>query len=384
MDNDDGVRVASLLAPMNGKTVSLLQTSPFDDCQAVGQSSPRSKQHRGAGLLCLAVVASWVSQSEVSQALQVGGYNKPMAITWFNHSIGASVIVLLLPVTGLARIKRCLVVLMEGKTRLQLLRQLLVLSSAYLLADWVWYIGLPHTSVAVGTIIFNTSIVWVYGISILLGREPCRWQRVGALLVSLLGVAVVTFAPTLQPMSTDAVDGRHAPTSLEASNASASAFGSGLVLAAAIGYALYEVLLDDAFGRACQADALAASAFTSMCGLLTVAILWPAILLVALPAQSEGPLASFGLWETPEFPPPLAFYGLCLNAVLATMFNVSLTLAVTLCSPLLASVSCMLTIPTSLLVDTVWHGYHFGVCDIAGSALVVVGFGMLARDEARG
>ncbi len=43
------------------------------------------------------VIVTWVAQSELAQFIQVGAYNKPFLLTWFNHSFAT----LLLPVAVL-------------------------------------------------------------------------------------------------------------------------------------------------------------------------------------------------------------------------------------------------------------------------------------------
>eukprot|EP00927_Polykrikos_kofoidii_P072881 TRINITY_DN68953_c0_g1_i1.p1 TRINITY_DN68953_c0_g1~~TRINITY_DN68953_c0_g1_i1.p1 ORF type:complete len:372 (-),score=43.09 TRINITY_DN68953_c0_g1_i1:97-1161(-) len=348
----------------------VLEKPLFDDGPPIDAAPKRTK---AVGYLCCAaVVASWVGQSEVSQAVQVEGYNKPMAITWVNHSAGILLLVMLVPLVGPRRIRCCWDTVSEGRSRWQLFGNVFFLSTVYLVADWVWYIGLPFISVAVGTIIFNTCPVWVYALSVATGREPRRWQRTVALLVSLLGVVVVACAPE-QSQKGDANAARNDGDSI-------SFWGVGLVLAAAIGYAIYEVLLDRSFGHVCRSDTFAASVLTSVFGLLTVFVLWPAVAFLGIPAAQE-PFQRIGIWEEAELPSAAASCGLVMNALLATTFNFTLVLAVTMSSAFMASFSCILTIPVSLVADTILHGCRFGAWEIVGSAFVFGGFAILAFDD---
>merc|ERR1712194_220414 len=150
--------------------------------------------------------------------------------------------------------------------------------------------------------------------------------------------------------------------------------GNFFVLAAAFGYAVYEVFLDKTL--ACDArDVCATSAFVSLSGGLNVVLLWPVVICLGAPCM---PVV---LSESLSLPPSSIITALGINAMLATIFNVMLAMCVVSTSPLITSVACMLTIPTSLVVDTVAHGDHFGPLELAGSALIIIGFCLLVFDK---
>lgn len=305
-------------------------------------------------LCCIAVIASWVAQSEVAQSVQISGYNKPMAITWANHSAGVLVAPVLLLFGGsLAEWRAALTGSMSGR---RVLLSSLGLATLYLLADWVWYVGLPFTSVAAGTAIFNTSSCWVYALSVaFLGRQH-RGLHTFALVLSLLGVCVVCFRP-----------GDNKAT-LTSESPSAQLLGNCFVLLAAICYAAYEVILYRSLEHAQPLNAFTTAAFISFCGLVNLVVLWPVVLVLAAPGIPEL------IAEDPELPSTTLLRNLCINAALATCFNVSLALAIVRTSPLTTSVTCMLTIPVSLVVDMVAHGDTFGSIELAGSVLIIIGF----------
>lgn len=308
---------------------------------------------------CAAMILSWVSQSEVAQHVQTQGYDKPMFLTWFNHAAG----VLIIPAMWICGMqpRSAYQQLTEGMTRGQLFRRALTLSSVYLFADWVWYVGLPYTSVAMGTTVFNTSSCWVYALSLLLG-QPHRWRQTVALLGSLAGVVVVS-SPEAGDLTESVVQG-------------GQFIGNSFVLLAAMGYAIYEVFFDKALDGL-PSSVSVTNMFVAVCAVLNSLLLWPVVLMLALPFWPD--LIS----ETPELPSRAAFIGLCVNAMLATCFNVSLALAIINTSPLVASVSCILTIPTSLVVDSLVHGDTFGSLKMLGSLIIVASFVVLAYDKAK-
>eukprot|EP00928_Gymnodinium_smaydae_P028895 TRINITY_DN21913_c0_g1_i1.p1 TRINITY_DN21913_c0_g1~~TRINITY_DN21913_c0_g1_i1.p1 ORF type:complete len:339 (-),score=30.28 TRINITY_DN21913_c0_g1_i1:41-1057(-) len=320
-----------------------------------------SKRFDAIGYIaCCLVVISWVAQSEVSQLVQVSNYNKPLAITWFNHSAGIFVFPLILLTGG--SVSECYHKLTKKIGFKQLIIRALILSLIYLFADWIWYIGLPYTSVAAGTAIFNVSSCFVSALSIMVG-EPHRPRHTLALILALSGAIAISFRPGTNNASGEAL------------SETSQALGNACVLLAAFSYAVYEVFFDQALKPVGDLDVMATNAFVSLCALLNVCFLWPALFCLDIPGMPSM------IAETPEMPSATVVQGLLTNAALATCFNLALAVALVRTSPLLASVSCMLTIPLSLLVDTIVHGDSFGVVELAGSAVVISGFLVIALDR---
>lgn len=308
------------------------------------------------------LVLTWVAQSEVCQLVQVEHYNKPMAIAWFNHSLGVLVFPLTLLSGGSAAESRAR--LREAMPGGLLVWNALWLSCVFLLADWLWYVGLPRTSVAAGTTIFNTSSCWVAVVLWLLGEPQCSAQHVLAMLATMLGVCVVSR------------DSGSDKASLDPGSSGEQMVGNAFVLLSAMGYAVYEVFFERVL-KVDGLDVLTTNLFLSLVSAANLALLWPATLLLGI-GDAPGPLA-----EVPELPPGAALPGLCVNAALATTFNLFLGLALVRTSPLLTAVACALTIPTALAVDSVFHGDSFDATELAGSALIVGGFLALATAKAR-
>ena len=244
------------------------------------------------------------------------------------------------------------------------------LSVIYTLGDWFWYIGLPHISVASGTCIFNSSCVFVYLFSVAFLGEKVAADRIAAVTLALIGVVVLALAPS----SNNAA-------SQESSHDSSGAklVGSAFVLAAAILYALYEVLCERFVFRGSESTALA-NTLSGIVGILNILLLWPPI-----PVLSAVPNRSWGEWVSEPFQAPDAEAArfVVINALLALMFNIFFMLAIALTSPLITSVGCMLTIPVSAVCDWLLYGDDFPPLAWAGSALVVSGFALLTRADLR-
>lgn len=296
-----------------------------------------------------AVVVTWVSQSEVAQFVQTSSYNQPMTITWLNHSVGVLVFPIILACGG--SFGKSYSALTKACSPQKLFLSALLLAIVYLAADWLWYVGLPYTSVAAGTTIFNTSSCWVYLLSLLMGNPHRRIQTVALALCSL-GILAVCYQP-----------GSNNVGALPESS-SEQLYGNVIVMLAAMGYAVYDVFFEKALAHVQGLDAFITSSFVSFCSLLTAVLLWPAVVA-----------------EAPEFPSVATLKGLCINATLATCFNIFFALALVRTSPLLTAVACMLTVPVSLAVDSVAHGDRFGAVELTGSMLVAFGFFTLALDK---
>ena len=259
-----------------------------------------------------------------------------------------------------------------------LARQSLRLAGVYTVGDWVWYIGLPHTSVTAGTCIFNSSCVFTYAFSVgMLGMAVTR-MRVAAVGVALAGVAVLAMAPGTNNASnsSNAHGGSGGDVDPGSTNGGSSQLvGNLFVLGAAVAYALYTVLSEKHVFRGSSCPVLA-NALCGTIGVVNTLALWPFI-----PALGAIPVgaAPWSDWIAEPFAAPdgtqLAF--VLTNMLLALLFNLFFMLSISLTSPLVASVACMVSIPLSGLCDSLLWGDSFPPLAYAGSALVVGGFALL-------
>jgi len=339
-----------MLAEKGALTEVLLSTAPVC-CQK------EDWRKAWTGYLCIVLVAlTWVAQSEVAQAVEANSYNRPYLITYFNHSL----CLLLAPAQGmvlflLGQTHNPVVQLLSQGSRV--IRDIVLISVIYQVADWVWYIGLSSTSVADGTIIFNSMSIFVFLMEWLLGKSRISALKGFAVLLSLLGVVVVEYAPAANSVSTASQAGCLSQTG-----------GNLLVLLAALLYALYQVKID--MSMPCL-DAVTTNAFVAIQGLTTLVLLWPGIYLL-----NQLPAWCFAA-EAFQLPQSDAARGVLLSGLLAFAFNVFFCLALVLTSPLKVSVGCMLSVPCSLVADALLHGDSISSSAFFGSGLVIVGFLMI-------
>mmetsp|Transcript_8288 Transcript_8288/g.23016 ORF Transcript_8288/g.23016 Transcript_8288/m.23016 type:complete len:356 (-) Transcript_8288:164-1231(-) len=307
-------------------------------------------------LSLLAVVLTWTAQSEVCQLVQVDGYNKPMGITWINHS--ASVVIIPMLILAQVDVRGSFHVLFGRElTKWRVWWQAFMLSVVFLAADWVWYLGLPCLSVAMGTVVFSSSPAWVYLISVCMGQKV-QLRKIVALVVCLAGVAVIFVRKGHDNVSLD-----HEPVPM-----SVEIMGNVLVLGAAVGYAVYQVIFDKTMAQIGTDNIWTINVFVGVMGVFNVFLLWPVLFLVSIPALPTE------IREVPQIPSWATFAGLAINASLALAFNISFALATVRMGPFLTSVATVLTIPLTMVVDAVLHGDHFGCDACVGSLLVLSGF----------
>ena len=337
------------------------------------------------------LIIAWVAQSEVAQALETKlGYNKPCFVSWVNHSFSVLLFPLLLASHYASPSRRSSAggwlasLRAQGLTGRVALVASAQLATVFLLGDFMWYIGLAHTSVAMGSAIFNSSCAITYGLSLLLLRQRPTLLAVAALVVTLAGAGLVSFAPTpsASAHSHAAPDTPAPPASPPpALGADAQTVGNLLCLGAAACYAVYEVwtsALLQRYGLPSSAEVV--NTINACMGLFNLAVLWVAVVAVQL-VPPAGPL----VWVHEQFAWPSAEQAgyLVLNALLALAFNVFLMLGVAFTSPTLTSVSCVAAIPVAALVDWLLWGKGLTRMALGGSALIIVGFAGLAVVEHR-
>lgn len=242
----------------------------------------------------------------------------------------------------------------------RLLRIAAFLSGFYCVADYCWYKALENVSVAAGTAIFNCSPLFVYCFSICFLRESVTLKKLTGVFTSFVGVTLILMYQDENKLDVSAV------TQLQ----SASFIAGLLMILSAACYAGYEVAFQVAVGENIT-DTSTLLTLTGLSGLLTIPywILGSAVLAACpLPALHEppgGPATAEGV--------AILFVSGCFGFV----FNVFLPLSICWTSPLETSVGCMLSIPLSGLIDALFHHTHFSWECIAGTLLVMAGFGLL-------
>lgn len=352
-------------------------------------TTARSATRPSALLIIFLLVGTWVGQSEVAQVVETAAgphgkaYNRPCLLTWINHSASVLLLPLMVVMASCIGLKRPTAssncssresrlgharrswLLPELLARCNLTcgsmhNWALLLAVIYLLADYLWYIGLAHTSVAAGTALFNTMALFTYVLGIFLGREQASAKRTVAVLLAVVGVLLICSLPGKTNL------GGKGKQTLSAAE---QIVGSVLVIFAAFSYSVYQLILDSVIAGV-DGCPLLTNVFVAVTGVVNVAVLWPCPLLA-----SRIPAGSFLVQEPISLPPDASVtLGIAINAGLALCFNILLALAVVRTSPLVTSCGCMLSIPASLVVDACFHGDSFSVGQLTGSVLIILGF----------
>eukprot|EP01135_Chromosphaera_perkinsii_P004766 Nk52_evm38s295 gene=Nk52_evmTU38s295 len=383
-------------------------------------------------VICLAgVVVIWISQSEVSQRIQSDPklhFDKPYLLVYLNHSALA----LLLPCTclylmwtnkkyvgiptSIGEIKRTLSgegsggflggateeiedealipqrnrmrrdslsgvrsneVKQSGKMhtgnpfaylRLMGLRPYRLirigsgLSVLYFVANYLYFVPLSLTTVNESTVIFNLSCVFVYIFSVLFLNAEVVLMKVVAIGFSLIGAIVITLHRS-----------KAEPSSSSSSSSSSSGMhllGDMLILGGAVLYGLFEVLYNRYIVKERMLPFPAVSFIMGWIGLATMLLVWPGLFFVHFVGLEKFEIPS---WEASQY--------VLLNIALAFSFNALFMICLALLSPLLVSMTTLLTIPLSGVADYILHGTMFGIVDAFGGLLVVIGLAMLALKE---
>jgi drug/metabolite transporter (DMT)-like permease len=341
-----------------------------------------------AALVCL--VVAWVGQSELSQFLQAArgsGYNAPYFITVLNQSMMVWAVCLnlfLLPrgdfLAPDAYLRR------HGLSVRAVLLHSLYLAVVYCGSTYLWFsaLGRKAVNVSIASGIYNSSVVWVFLLSLACRMETFTLPKAAGVVLALVGVGLGSVSSSssspppgvpVSPSPSPAANATSPAPTTPSWAASPATYGVQLgyieVIGSAMLYSLFEVLLNlvtnaatRRVGNGGQEVPLAvANLFTGAVGLVHLLglslLLWPMDTLGVEPFR----------WPTSEQWGLLWF-----NAGLGTLFNVSFCAALVLTSPLFVSVSCLLTIPLAAGVDVVRGRAHFTALQVAGMAAICAGF----------
>lgn len=384
--------------------------------------TPRPKKSRlTAGSLALIfLIVAWVSQAELSKALQHGSagvkpYNKPFFITILNQSmmvVAFALNVFFLPKSDLCAPSKYLQA--NGLSVRRVAISGAFLAVIYCASTYFWFasIGENTVSVSIASGIYNSSVVWVFLLSLLFQIEVFSIPKAIGVVLAIAGVALSSSSSSAS--SAPAPSPAPSSTLLAPSPPPFVQIGYIEVLGSAMLYALFEVVLklitnaaqhrqraaheatqcppeieqdDGEKNDAAQEEEVpigVANIFTGTIGLAHMFVL--SLLFV--------PFNALGV-ETFQWPSNNQWELLFLNAFMGTMFNVSFVAAIALMSPTLVSVSCLLTIPIAAATDLVLNNYRtadqhvtFTSINIAGLCLICLGFlafvGLCQKAEGRG
>lgn len=276
------------------------------------------------------------------------------------------------------------------------LRETAILASQFTLvwfgANWAINAGLGLTSVASGTTIGSASGFFTLALGAALGVDRFTVPRLGAVCISALGVAAVTFADrdtatstiippptTTDGMGAFVLDGLWKRSSSSVAPASMAVFaskppnaplGDMLALLSAFLYSLYVMLLKTRIG---SEDRISMPLMFGIVGAINILCLWPIL-----------PLLHYSRIETFSLPPsPSIWAGILVNMGITFVSDFIYLLAMLKSSPLITTLGLSLTIPLAVVIDGLKGSHTGGMVAVVGSAAVLSSFGFIGWDDHR-
>ena len=321
------------------------------------------------------MVLTWVAMAELLQGLDNSSYDKPFFQRYFIQSFYT----LGLPMWAIARAVRlqksggqekeslledggepgyesmqtkASPTLPPSIVNFQTLKVGILLGLISFFSGWIWYVSLPITSVAANTTIYQSASVFVYLFSIPALNEPVTLRKAMSVVVSLVGVGLIAFAPK---------DGE------STAGHNSTVMGYVWTFVTTILYSVWEVSFKVLGPEEEESTLEEDSCFIfGLTGLANIVLIWPGLFIV----DAVG-------YEAFQLPPHKDLNLLIVNGLMDAVFNVLLVLGIALTSPLFVTCGTMLAIPASILWDYVAHGTHLAPASVAGVVLVALGFVLL-------
>lgn len=293
-----------------------------------------------AGFILLGFnVVLWVGSSTLIQTIMTNeNFNKPFFLTYFSTSIFC-----LYFVDVFRRRKDIRSGKLPGmKITFKIAAKFTLL---WFIANYFYNLSLVYTSIASSNIISSTSTVSTFLLSILLIKAKPDVLKFIAVFFSFGGSAMIGI-----------VGASYSGQTIE---------GDIFAFIGAVVYGLYCIFITITGDKV---DLVHMFAFV---GIINFIGLMPMFLVL-----------NYTGFETFEFPSGKILGFLFLNAIFGTVLS-SLTwgYSVKLLNPTLATVGTALTIPLSMIVDFILHGYTYSWLYFVGSALVVLGFIIMSLFE---
>ncbi|KAI1178578.1 NADP-dependent oxidoreductase domain-containing protein [Nemania sp. FL0916] len=233
-------------------------------------------------------------------------------------------------------------------------------TSCLTVAGLTWYVAVSMTSPTDLTAIYNCSAFFAYAFSVPLLGEKLRLDKSLAVLVAIIGVLVVAYGDS---SSSDTVGSDPGSGSRLLGNL---IIGVGSVL-----YGLYEVLYKrfacPPEGTSASRGVVFANTFGSCIGVFTLLVLWFPL-----------PILHILGWEIFELPTGMTAFYLFVSVVMNATFAGSFLVLISLTSPVLSSVAALLTIFLVAVADWLLTAQPLSAAALAGGAMIVAAFGVLA------
>ncbi|KAG0353367.1 hypothetical protein BC939DRAFT_458457 [Gamsiella multidivaricata] len=392
-----------------------LSAHPDDSCDHKAGQEDKAKQSRMASVILLFCILSFVLQTELTKFVQTSmGYQKPYFILYISHSFWAIALPaqflyttylsptppksfsslreridyfgrLIRQSTGDLYHRKANYTLIGSAAqttaaststtptvytsheRRVLSRHLFWvtfgITTLFMVPSYLWYTCVALTSMANLTAIYNTACFFAYLFSVMLLREKIVLNKVLAVCLSLLGVAIIS----LTTKDSAAPGGEN----MSSTSDRPAVFMAGDVLAL-IGAALYgfEEVVYKKYASPKVEPIIFANTLTGLMGVVTCTVLWLPI-----------PLFHWMGHEIFELPTLSEFSSILMIATLGLIYNGCFMIVVSQTSPVFAAVGVMATIPLVALTDWVLFNETVGWGNVVGGLSILAGFGILVREN---
>ncbi|CAG9334962.1 unnamed protein product [Blepharisma stoltei] len=291
----------------------------------------------GFALLMLVVIL-WVASSNAIQMIFKNiSFNKPFFLTYFSTTMFSIYLITLLW-------KKNLLIESSQENFYLIAKTALKFCPLWFFANYFFNLSLGLTRVASNTVISSSSSMFTLIFSIIILKEKPVLLKFVSVIIVIMGVSCVALSDT------EGID---------------SFVGDAFALLGAIVYATYSVFLKS------QAVSLDMTVFFGCVGAINAIVLLPGLLFV-----------NFSGIEEFEFPNSMIIGFLALNALFGTVLSDLLwALSVKHLNPALCTVGLSLTIPLSMTVDKIWHGYSYSYLYLIGALMIVCGFIIMSLFE---
>ncbi len=233
----------------------------------------------------------------------------------------------------------------------------------WFLASYFLLACLEHTTVASSTILTSTASGFTLVVGVLLGVEKFTIRKLASVLLSLVGIILISTVDYSGKSSDDEHRGQFPEKST-----GELALGNTLALLSALVYAIYIIRMKK---RLPDESVVSLPVFFGLVGLANGLLAWPGFFI----------LHWTGL-ETFVLPAPgRVTFILLLNAVGSMLSDVIWAYAVLLTSPILVTVGLSMTIPLTLVGQMVLNSQTSTAVYWVGAAIVVLSFVIVTHEE---
>lgn len=264
----------------------------------------------------------------------------------------------------LLSILACLHTFIQTPALLYLVKKAAMISVVLNLAGFTWYGAMAMTYASDVTAIYNCSAFTAYAFAIPLLNERFSWLKAASVCVAVGGVFIVAYS------GADDSDSEQYPYRL---------VGNLIISVGAVLYGFYEVLYKR---YACVSEHLAkvitprrqmvfANFVMALMGLFTLFLLGTLMLFIELSG-----LHHFNLFDYGEQTRKIWFF-VAGSIVANLLFSGAFLSLMALTSPVLSSVSSLVTIFLIGIVEWILFGNKLGPQQLLGDALVIIGFVIL-------